>query len=299
MAKKRGILAWVAAKARLSLDQRPVAHFLRVGKTAGIAVTYALGHAPDTAKYRLVMHPHSTDLSRIPETDYYFFCVRDPIDRYVSGFLHRELQGQPRFFVPWSEAEAKAFVQFPSPDALGVSLSAGGSEQRDAEAAMRSIFHVNTSYWDWFKDPSYFKSRADRILWIGHQENLDMRTLAASLGLGDLELPQDPKRANITPRPKPHLSEVARRNLREWYAQEYQFLEICNELGFGRDQQGVYNRDRGRTFAGRIMSEPPFALHNKKAIQLAKLARRGPGVGMTRYRPVRKVLSHTAVLRNR
>ena len=38
---------------------------------------------------------------------------------------------------------------------------------------MRAIGHVRSSYWDWFKDPDYFKRRSDHILWIGHQESLD------------------------------------------------------------------------------------------------------------------------------
>jgi Sulfotransferase family len=277
VAKKQGTLAWSMAKARLSLDQRPVAHFLRVGKTAGIAVTWALGHAPDIAKYRLVLHPHRDGLRCIPETDYFFFCVRDPIDRYVSGFLHRQLEGRPRFFIPWIEAEVKAFAQFSSPDALAVSLSAGGTEQRDAEAAMRAIGHVRTSYWDWFKDPDYFKRRSDHILWIGYQESLDLKPLAATLGLEHLELPTDPKQANKTPGPKQVLSDVARQNLREWYAQDYMFLEICDELGFGREWEGLDNRVTARTFVERVMSEPPFALNNRKAIRFSRVLREGRG----------------------
>ena len=65
------------AKARLSLDQRPVAHFLRVGKTAGIAVTWRRV-VLQIWQNRLVLHPHRDYFLRcIPETDYFFFCVRN------------------------------------------------------------------------------------------------------------------------------------------------------------------------------------------------------------------------------
>ena len=101
MARNGGAFTWAATNARLALDQRPVAHFLHIGKAAGTAVTFGLKQAPGIAKYRLIRHPHNIGLPNIPESDYYFFCVRDPIDRYASGFLHRELQGQPRFSVPW------------------------------------------------------------------------------------------------------------------------------------------------------------------------------------------------------
>jgi hypothetical protein len=238
-----------------------------------MALMVALQRAPDTARYRIVKHKHRVALPSIPETDPYFFCVRDPIDRYVSGFLHRELQGRPVFFVPWSEAEANAFARFPSPEALAVSLSAGGTEQRDGEAAMRAIQHVRSSYWDWFQNPEYFKSRADHILWIGRLESLDVKALAVSLGLERLDLPTDSKPANKTPRAKPELSDLARENLRRWYAKDYSFLELCDEIYFGRDWNDMGNRDNGGTFVSRVMRERPFALHNRDAMRLARIAR--------------------------
>ena len=220
--------------------------------------------------------------------------MRDPIDRYASGFLHRELQGQPRYFVPWSEAEAKAFARFPSPDALAASLSAGGTEQQEAEAAMRAIEHVRSSYWDWFGDPDYFKSRADHILWIGRTESLDLKPLAAALGLERVEPPADPVRANVTPRPKPVLSGLARQNLRQWYAKDYLFLDLCNQLyPRGDDSQGLDGRETGRTPVDRVMSARPFALRNGDAFRLAKLVRQA------KHRSRPRFLSHPALRRHR
>ncbi len=110
----------------------------------------ALKEAQGAAQYRLVPHRHEDCLSVIPEADYYFFCVRDPIERYVSGFVSRQREGLPTYHNVWSKDEAKAFLRFDSPDALAVSLSAGGTEQREAEAAMGTIQHLRTSFWDWF-----------------------------------------------------------------------------------------------------------------------------------------------------
>jgi hypothetical protein len=272
MAKTGGRFTQATARARISLDRRPVAHFLHIGKTAGTAVKEALKNAQDEARYRVVLHPHTVYLTRIPPTGYYFFCVRDPIERYVSAFLSRQRQGQPRYFVPWEEGEAAAFARFHSPDELGVSLGAGGTEQQDAEAAMRAIQQLRRSYWDWFKDPDYLKSRADHLLWIGRQESLDLKPLAATLGLEKLELPTDSTRANKNPNARPELSKGARQNLRQWYAKDYSFLELCDEL------HPVGGEDRGpqvpnRTLVGRVMSGRPFALRNADAIRLERVAR--------------------------
>ena len=190
-------------------DSRPVAHFLHIGKTGGTAVKVAIRKGSEgSPKYRVEVRKHEIKLAAIPEDDYFFFCLRDPIERYVSGFLSRLRQGEPRYHIPWTEGEAVAFARFQSPDALALSLTAGGTEQQEAEAAMRAIVHVRASYWDWFGDPDYFKGRADHILWIGHLEALDLAPLADTLGFETLQLPTDPRKANKGPDEKPKLSEL-------------------------------------------------------------------------------------------
>ncbi len=256
MAMKTTPLTRAAAHARISLDHRPLAHFLHIGKNAGTAMKAALRQAQGSAKYRVLVHTHEVRLTGISEIDHYFFCVRDPIERYVSGFLSRQRQGQPRFFNAWNEGETEAFARFHSPDALAVSLSAGGTEQRDAEAAMRAIRQVRTSYWDWFRDPEYFKSRADHILWIGHQEALDLGPLAATLGLESLVLPTDSWRANKSPDAKPEVSDLARQNLREWYAKDYLFLDLCDRAASSRGRFSGSGGPSIRSNPGRSSNEP-------------------------------------------
>jgi hypothetical protein len=273
MAKKGATLIRATARARISLDRRPVAHFLHIGKTAGTAVKVALKESQGSASFRVVVHRHKVGLADIPRGDHYFFCVRDPIDRYVSGFLSRQRQGEPRYHLAWSEGEADAFARFHSPDALAVSLGAGGADQRDAEEAMCSIRHVRSSYWDWFDDPDYFRRRADRILWVGHQESLNLLPLAAALNLESLELPTDSRRANRSLWTKPELSEVGRRNLRQWYAKDYAFLELCHKLQPEGVSPGPRGRDTKRNLVGRVMCERPFALRNADAFRLTRVAR--------------------------
>jgi hypothetical protein len=230
MAKTRSPVRRTLERARVRLDRRPIAHFLHIGKTAGSAVKVALRRAEGAPTFRVMVRRHEIHLDAIPEDDYFFFTVRDPIERYVSGFQSRQRQGQPKFDFPWSEEEAAAFLRFHSPDELAVALAAGGAEQREAEAAMRGIVHVRSSYWDWFGDADYFRSRADHILWVGHQEHLDLRPLARALGFENLEPPADPRKAHKAPLDKPELSDLARQNLREWYAPDYAFLDLCSEI---------------------------------------------------------------------
>jgi hypothetical protein len=203
---------------------------MHIRKSAGTALRFTLLDVRKSTSYRMVLHGHDVRLDKIPEGEKFFFCVRDPIERYASGFLGRQRQDRPRYDIPWTEREATAFSRFESPEDLAMSLSAGGDLQRHAEDAMRSIDHVRSSYWDMFLDRAYFLSRRDDLLWVGRQEALDIGPLASVLGVDHLTLPEDEVAANRSPDSKPALSDAARNNLRNWYAKEYEFLELCDEL---------------------------------------------------------------------
>jgi hypothetical protein len=218
-------------KVRNRFDRRPVVHFLHVGKTAGTALRSALKDVRGTADYRLIIHGHTARLDRVPAGHKFIFCVRDPVDRYVSAFMSRQRQGEPRYSMPWSEQEAIAFSRFESPEHLALSLSDQDRSQRDAaEHAMRTIRHLSRSYWYWFSDASYFRRRSDDLLWVGRQESLDVAGLADALGVERLTLPNDPTVANRRVGARPELSEVAVHNLRLWYAKDYEFLDLCDQI---------------------------------------------------------------------
>src|SRR4051812_28297644 len=118
-----GDLAPVAPGARL--------HFLHVGKTGGTAIKRALrsGQVRATPYGRLLLHRHRFTLRDVPEDDFVFFCVRDPIARFVSGFYSRRDQGRPRYHFEWSPAEATAFATFATPEQLAGALAADDPEQ--------------------------------------------------------------------------------------------------------------------------------------------------------------------------
>jgi hypothetical protein len=216
---------------------RRTAHFLHIGKTAGTALKRALRDAPAPRSYRVVVHTHGVHMVDIPRGDKFFFIVRDPVDRFVSGFHSRLRQGAPRFHVPWTPAEARAFSEFSTPAELGSALAGSGKERAAAELAMRSIEHVRTSYWDWFGSADALRRRERDVLWIGFVEGLDgqMPELASQLGLDSLELPSDDVAAHrSTDGSDRSLPPEARDALTVWYRPDYEFLELCRELALRR-----------------------------------------------------------------
>ena len=213
---------------------RPRAHFLHIGKTGGTAVKFALGNASDGA-YEIVLHGHGTTLEQVPPGDRFFFVLRDPVERFVSGFYSRQRQGRPRYRSPWSPAEERAFQHFDTPEALAIALSSSDGDARDhALAAMRSIEHVRDAYSVWFKNDRYFESRLKDLLAILWLPDLDavFPQLCALLGVSPTPaLPADDIGAHRNPAGVDRsLSAASRVNVERWYAEDKAFVERCRRL---------------------------------------------------------------------
>ena len=239
---------------KTNLSGKEVFHFLHIGKTGGTAVRYALVRdmilledggrnnrgtsmvsLPNTP-YILKLHTHSITLKNIPEGEKVIFFLRDPIARFVSSFYSRKRKGMPRYFFEWHPEEKAAFQKFETANELACSIMSENRKTSDAAVkAMQSVFHVNTSFWDWFENKEYFLSRIPGIFFIGFQESLnhDFEKLKMKLGLPDaIRLPTDnveAHRGKYSDSEK-FLEEKAIRNLEKWYARDYEFIKLCREI---------------------------------------------------------------------
>ncbi len=216
------------------VHRKPVVHFLHIGKTGGTAIKHALQPHTRSGPFRIVLHDHKTTLSDIPRGEKVFFCVRDPIDRFVSGFYSRQRKGRPTYYARWRKAEKIAFGKFNTPNELGLALSSPDEQNKStAEFAMRSISHVKSSYWDWFEDERYLLERAGDILYICRQEQLeeDFDELVSRLKLSPAPSLPGVNSAGAHSNPKAldkKLEDSAYRNLQHWYARDYAFLDFID-----------------------------------------------------------------------
>lgn len=241
-------LSRIARKGRLRAHRlwhrwqgKPRVHFLHLGKTGGSAVKYAIENCPNPhVRYVLYLHPHETTLRNVPEQEKFFFFLRDPVSRFISGFYSRQRQGRPRYFMAWTPDEKLAFERFSSPNDLASALSSDDPQQKaHAEAAMRSILHVKDPYWSWFESEDYFASRLSDLFFVGFQEQLssDFEILKSKLELADIALPQDEVHAHRNPADlDKSLDERAVTNLRGWYAADFRFVEHCHKLVRDREE---------------------------------------------------------------
>jgi hypothetical protein len=211
-------------------------HMLHVGKTAGTAVKDALtSPQAGVGRYEIVAHEHPTHLPEIPKGEKVFFVVRDPVDRFVSGFNSRLRQGRPRHDWPWTPAEEIAFEQFRTADMLGRALSSEDVQVRaQAFTAMISIRHVRDSYWRWFGSREYLDTRLDDLLLILWMPDLAVTfpQLRDLLGLpSSIQLPSDDLRSHRSPGTVDRtLSAVSRRNLEMWFGRDFAFIDYCAQL---------------------------------------------------------------------
>ncbi|RWC62587.1 sulfotransferase family 2 domain-containing protein [Mesorhizobium sp.] len=208
-------------------------NFLHVGKTGGTALIEAIREFPSSLD--LQTHPHGIRLSDIPKGDKVFFVLRDPIDRFVSGFYSRQRRGLPCYNGPWTRGEEVAFSAFPTANSLAEALSSKTVERKAAaEHAMEAIDHVRTSFYDWFHNDDYFLSRINDVLFIGMVQHLNAEFEKLKLLIGmptEAQLPQDHLRTHRNPSHVDRsLSPVGKANLHMWYKKDYLFFGLCNRI---------------------------------------------------------------------
>jgi hypothetical protein len=220
---------------RRRLRNKPRAHMLHIGKTGGTALKETLWPVSAAGRYEILTHPHTTRLEEIPVGEKVFFVVRDPVERFVSGFNSRLRQGQPTHHTPWIPSERTAFEEFPTVDSLGRALwSDDVSVHVRALTAMTAIRHVRDSYWEWFRSREYFETRVNDILMIIWCPDMTQSfpRLREALGLPDtVTLQTDGVRAHRSPdRMNRTLSRVAEHNLGRWSGREFAFIDLCASL---------------------------------------------------------------------
>lgn len=216
-------------------------HFLHIRKSGGTAIKHALrqvtkgtGKQLTTPFGELHNHPHSFRFGDVPEGDLAIFSVRDPASRFVSGFYSRLRKGAPRYNREWSDAERKCFGWFSTPQELADALTKRwGPQRKKAEFAMNSIRHLRRPMVWWTGPAPEFRKLLPQVLYIARQETLDedFERLKKLLDLPpDLSLPSDPVKAHrFTGDNDRSLTPKMLDALREWYAKDYELLEVCEE----------------------------------------------------------------------
>ena len=266
-------------------------HFIHVGKTGGTVIKRALRrrglsyrareapHGPETPYGRIQVHLHRFTMRDLPNGDYAFFFLRDPVERYLSGFSSRLNKGLPGHYFEWTGAESRAFEAFPTPQRLAAALGSPDEHERElARWAMRHIRHLG------FMEravgtPPELRTRRSQIVYVGMQETLDAdwEQLKAILELpADVALPTDKRRANRRdPSQKASLDPAAEQLIRDWYHRDYVLLTYCHRLRAWRGWDPAPRQHPGATTLHRLRGLPAVVPPADEAVRLIRRTGRG------------------------
>lgn len=242
-------------------------HFIHIGKTGGTAIKSSLrqaglAYSSDEALRKgtrtpygyIQLHSHGFRLRDVPPGDHAFFCVRDPVDRFMSAFYSRLTEGRPRYYSPWTERERRAFEMFATPQRLAAALASDDAEERSrADWALRSIRHTRRMR-RWIGKRRELEARLDQVVYIARLETLDAdwEQLKRILTLPRrLKLPKDQLRSHRGDASLDReLDDAARTALTNWYRPDYRLLKFCervrSERGWAPPQSSGRRRLRPR-----------------------------------------------------
>lgn len=204
--------------------------FLHIGKNAGTQVMYVAGQLVNQ-NIHIRKFGHKMKLSEVPNGMPYFFSIRNPGRRFVSGFYSRKRKGRPRLYNEWSPQEKIAFETFSHANELAEALFDDNRHGELARTAVLSIQHTSRAQTTWFQGNGFLEQRPP--LTIIRQENFtyDMQRLLQILGaegnISDYMTNDIVARHENDYRGLPPLSNKALENLKSWYVSYYFFYETC------------------------------------------------------------------------
>lgn len=206
-------------------------HFLHISKNAGTQMGIIAQQINADGRYLVEKHRYSMKLRNIPVSEDFFFSIRSPETRFVSGFYSRKRRGEPRIFSEWSVYEREAFGDFEHANDLAEALFEPGHIGLRALCAIKSIQHCAEDQVSWFMYAGYFL-RIRVPLMIMRQEHFESDTAFLFQLLGIKTAPVF-DRSSIGSHANnyagvPPLSAKAIANLRRWYAQDFELYEKLN-----------------------------------------------------------------------
>jgi sulfotransferase famil protein len=206
-------------------------HYLHIGKTAGTQIKNIITQINQTNhNCHITAHPHHIQLRHLKSGYEYFFSIRSPLTRFVSGFYSRKRKGRPRYNREWSDHERRCFTIFQHANELAEALFEDNNAGLQAFSAIKSIEHCAYNQSDFFNSMGFiFEIRQPTA--IIRQEFFieDTRNFCNVLGLDlSVSISDDPMVVHANEYAGcPPLSDKAIRNLREWYRQDFDFYGHC------------------------------------------------------------------------
>lgn len=209
---------------------------LHPGKTGGTYLKSVIRHNKSNWSRPIKLMTHretvASTLEKFGPKRKLAFSFRDPLERFVSAFHSRLRQGRPTYNRNWSPAEATSFLFFETANDLAEALSSRNERTLSAAYfAFNSILHIKTNYSHHFESPKRLAEEAGNIVACIDVDNFDtdLPAFLTRLGIKDVSLPEAPRR-HANPDKAAALSDRAVKNLKTYWAQEFEFFEEFKKI---------------------------------------------------------------------
>lgn len=207
-------------------------NFLHIGKNAGTQIKlYAESLNAIQSKYLIVTHRHRTFLRDLPDNEAFFFSIRDPITRFYSAFYSRKRKDAPRIYAEHSINEHLAFNEFEHANDLAEALFCDSKESIMAICAIKSIIHTSMNQIDFFScQGNFFRTRPPFHIIRQEFFDFDIMNFQKKLGIKtSITIPIDRVKSHANDYSNlPLLSDIALKNLTNWYSQDFEFYKACS-----------------------------------------------------------------------
>jgi hypothetical protein len=200
-------------------------HFLHIGKTGGTSIIsqlMLLNQIKD-CPYHFHFYNHQVRLKHLPFDQKYFFAVRDPVDRFVSGFYSTKHKNKG---MPWTQDETIAFENFSDANELAESLFSDSLRGLAAHDAMKSIKHVADFQIDWITSANVLTAHWPAAVLNQKTLEQDFNQLLKKLNMQSVVLPTQ----NTATEHASMLSDRAIENIKIWYQRDIKFVEYVTQL---------------------------------------------------------------------
>ena len=169
-----------------------------------------------------------TSFMRRPKGTCYLTMARDPVERWVSGFLSRWRRGCPSHCGNWSRPEEHVFRIFSTPEQLAAAFSSQDVQLRSAaDLAHSTIHHLHRGFAAYFPQ---LEAVLPFVVYVGLTCDLKRAAIAMLHAIG---VPEQVM-LNLTEVPKVHanpdadlanLSQLAIRNVKHKMREDYEVLK--------------------------------------------------------------------------
>ena len=171
---------------------------------------------------------HSFVLGDGPAGTRYAFFVRDPVDRWVSGFLSRLRQGCPNYPHVGHRDALIAFYDFPTPDSLARALSTEKGQRANA-----AILHTRRSFSSYLEK---IEKHVHDIAFVGRMNKMtsDYNDMLKHIIPHWNKTRSEGSHAHSNPKSfegLTHLSPVGRCSLERHLERDYAIMDILYDAG--------------------------------------------------------------------